>query len=203
MRSLIIYAFICAVLQINVVPAIADETAAAIEEAERPDVFAGFNEEMAKENVGKESGDIEFPVDWKTFSELEATARGEAREREIKNDRERFGSSPKRERSMREREANWERQIRERVGPPALIQEAQRERDLLFSNQPDLRHAIPGHPGGILAPTPLLSNRYSSWGTNEALRIIDEQQDIRQDIEDEDDPEAYGRAKLLHEKREN
>jgi hypothetical protein len=192
MRSLI-YAFMCAFLQINVVPAIADETAAEIEEAERPDVFAGFNEEMAEENAGKESGDVEFPVDWKTYNELEATARGEARERQIESDRERFGSSPKRERSMREREANWERQIRERVGPPAELP--------YIPMTP-----IPGHPGyyrGGAYPTPLSSNRYSSWGTDEALRIIDEQQDIRQDIEDEGNPEAYGRAKLLHQKGED
>ena len=136
---------------------------------EQPEVFYGFDEEMAAENVGKESRDIEFPVDWQTFNELEATARHQRTEEDIESDRERFGVSPKRDQAMRERRGRWERMIRERVGPPSNEKRFVRE---------------PGPPAYNNWPNPISSTCGSSWGTNEALRIIDEEQDIRQDLEE-------------------
>lgn len=74
---------------------IKDEASADVAEEAHPEVFAGFDDEMAARNAGKESGDVEFPVDWKTFNELEAEARGEKFDRdlndELRSRQERFG----------------------------------------------------------------------------------------------------------------
>jgi hypothetical protein len=154
--------------------AIKNETSAARAEEEQPDVFAGFDDEMAARNAGKESGDIEFPVDWHTFNELEAEAREQRTEEDLASDRERFGESPKREAATRARRDRWDEMIRERVGPPS-------------DEKQTVREPGPGVKGPTYDnwPNPISAGRYSSWGTNEALRIIDAEQDIRQDREED------------------
>jgi hypothetical protein len=124
--------------------------------------------------IKKDSGDVEYPFDVETYNELEAEARHQRSEELIESDRERFGANPKREQSIRDRETDIEDRIRARPGLP--------------EPEPNLPiEPIPGHPGyfrGGHAPTPESANEGSSFGVHEGIKFIDEEQDIRQDVED-------------------
>ena len=179
---------------------IKDEASADVAEEAHPEVFAGFDDEMAARNA-EEFGDVEFPVDWKTFNELEAEARGEKFDPdlndELRSRQERFGQlSPEADKKIRESRDRKENEllegIREREGPPA-------ERPQVRHDDPRIEHypntAVqtfrhPEHTPGIF-PTYEFANPDEHMGYEDALRVIDAEQDIRQDLEEGGDGPEY------------